>query len=104
MLIYGESGIFAHKKTIKQFLQPMIEQVFGGGGGLDVPGGCVAFFALVFQSYCTFVSVLFNQRCLFGSILLLFAYFWLYIMCISSKSQTVFWAQNFRDVQLIANF
>ena len=32
MLIYGESGIFAHKKTIKQFLQPMIEQVWGGGG------------------------------------------------------------------------
>ena len=27
-----------------------------------------------------------------------------YIMCISSKSQTVFWAQNFRDVQLIPNF
>ena len=24
-------------------------------------------------------------------------------MCISSKSQTVFWEQNFRDVQLIPN-
>ena len=25
-------------------------------------------------------------------------------MCISSKRQTMFWAQNFRDVQLISNF
>ena len=30
--------------------------------------------------------------------------FLLYIMCISSKRQTVFWAQSFRDVQLIPNF
>ena len=36
---------FAHKKTIKQFLQPMIEQVFGGRGGRDVPERCAAFFA-----------------------------------------------------------
>ena len=28
MLIHGVSRIFAHKKTIKQFLQPMIEQVY----------------------------------------------------------------------------
>ena len=27
----GVSGIFAHTKTIKRFLQPMIEQVWGGG-------------------------------------------------------------------------
>ena len=39
MLIYRVSGIFAHKKTIKQFLQPIIEQVWG----VDVPGGCAAF-------------------------------------------------------------
>ena len=32
-IIYGVSGIFSHKKTIKQLLQPMIEQVLGGGGG-----------------------------------------------------------------------
>ena len=46
------------------------------------------------------------HQCLFwGSILPIFALFFLpYIMCISSKSQTVFWAQNFRDVQLIPNF
>ena len=37
----------------------------------------------------------------FGSILQISAYFLLYIMCISSKSQTVFWAQNFRDIELI---
>ena len=39
MLIYGVSGIFSHKKTIKQFLQLMIEQVWGGGGWMcrDVP-------------------------------------------------------------------
>ena len=58
MLIYGVSGIFAHKKTIKQFLQPMIEQVLGGGGG---GGGMCRFFASVFQSYCIFVSVFFNS-------------------------------------------
>ena len=34
MLIYEVSRIFAHRKTIKQFLQPMIQQ---GVGGLDVP-------------------------------------------------------------------
>ena len=58
MLIYGESEISAYKKTIKQFLQPMIEQVCEGGGG-DVPGGCAASFASVFQSYCIFVSFFF---------------------------------------------
>ena len=40
----------------------------------------------------------------FGSILPIFAYFCCIIVCISSKSQTVFWGQNFRDVQLIAKF
>ena len=30
--------------------------------------------------------------------------FLLYIMCISSKSQTMFLTQNFCDVQLISNF
>ena len=52
MLIYGVSGIFAHKKTIKQFLQPMIEQVWGGGGGgmcrEDVPLFCVSFSELLY--------------------------------------------------------
>ena len=45
MLIYGESGIFAHKKIIKQFLQPMTEQVWG-----DVPGGCAAFLRQFFRA------------------------------------------------------
>ena len=103
MLIYGESEISAYKKTIKQFLQPMIEQVCGGGG--DVPGGCAASFASVFQSYCIFVSVFFFIPLMpcwvdFTNICI----FLLYIICISSKSQTVFWAQNFRDAQFILNF
>ena len=66
MLIYGVSGIFALKKTIKQFLQPVIERVLGGGGGggggaVDVLGGCAAFSVSVFQSYCIFVLVFFNS-------------------------------------------
>ena len=91
---------------MKQFLQPMIEQVWegGGGGGVDLPGGCAAFFASAFQSYCIFVSAF-----LIPMPFLVWFYryqhiFLLYIMCISSKSQTVFWAQNFRDIQLIPNF
>ena len=52
MLTYGVSGIFALKKTIKQFLQPMIEQVLGsGGGGVDVPGGCVVFLRQLFRAF-----------------------------------------------------
>ena len=48
MLIYGVSA-----EMIKQFLQPMIEQVFGGGGrgggGLeDVPLFCVSFSELLY--------------------------------------------------------
>ena len=70
-----------------------------------MPGLMRRFFASVFQSYCIFVSVFFNSQMLFcGSILPIFAYILLYIMCILSKSQTVFWAQNCRDVQLIPNF
>ena len=81
MLIYGVSGIFAHKKTIKQFLQPMIELVWG-----DMPGGCAAFFASVFQSYCIFVSVLFNSPMpFFGS----FAYFCCILCVFHQKSNNV---------------
>ena len=102
MLIYGVSGIFAHKKTIKQFLQPMIEQVWGGGGGCA--GRMCCFFASVFQSYCIFVSVFSIHQCLFRVHFTNISIFLLYVMCISSKSQKVFWAQNFRDAQLIPNF
>ena len=103
MLIYGVSGIFSHKKTMKQFLQPMIEQVWGGGGMCreDVPLICVSFSELLY--FCVGFFLQFTDA-FFGSILPIFAYLLLYIMCISSKSQTVFWAQNFRVVQLIPNF
>ena len=58
MLIYGESGIFAHKKSMKQFLQPMIEQVWGG---------CAIFLSLFFRAtvlMCRFFF--FNSTLLFG--------------------------------------
>ena len=70
----------------------MIEQVLGGGGGGGgvVLGGCTAIFGSVFQSYYIFVSVFFNSPMpFFGSILPIFEYVLLYIMCISSKTQTV---------------
>ena len=73
--------------------------------GLDVPGGCAAIFESVFQSYYIFASVFFSiHRCLFWVDFTNICIFLLYIMCISSENQTVFWAQNFRDVQLISNF
>ena len=101
MLIYGVSGIFANKKTIKQFFQAMIEQVGGGGGVLNVMGGCAAFLTSAFSVATVFLCWFFSMhRCPFWG---QFVPFLLYIMCISSKSQTVFWAQHFRDVQLIPN-
>ena len=53
-----------------------------------------------------FVSVFFFNSPIpfFGSILPIFAYFCCILCVFHSKSQTVFWAQNFRDVQLIPNF
>ena len=99
MLIYGAYGIFAHKKTIKEFLQPMIEQVWGGGRG-NVPLLLGQFFRTAIF-LCRFLQF---TNAFFGLILTIFAYFLLYIMCISLKNQTVFWAQNFCDVQLIPNF
>ena len=103
MLIYGVSGIFAHKKTIKQFLQPMIEQVLGAG--VDVSGGCATIFGSAFQSYYIFVLAFFNSPMPFlGRFYQYLHIFLLYIMCISSKSQTVFSAQNFLDVQLIPDW
>ena len=58
----------------------------------------------VFQSYCIFVGLFQFADAFFGSILQISAYGLLHIMCIASESQTVFWAQNFRDIQLIPNF
>ena len=75
------------------------------GEGLDMPGACTAFLRQFFRATVFLCLFFFSiHRCLFGSILPIFAYFLLYIMCISSKSQTAFWAQKFRDVQLIPNF
>ena len=85
----------------------MIEQVLGGGGGeggVDVPGGCAAIFGSVFQSYYIFCRLLSIHRCFLCRFYQYLQIFLLYIMCISSKSQTVLWAQNVRDVQLIPNF
>ena len=81
MLIYGVSGIFANKKTIKQFLQPMIEQVgvVGGGGG-ECAGRMCCFsdvsFSVATVFLCWFYSI---HRCLFlGADLYLFCY----ILCV----------------------
>ena len=87
-------GFLLIKKTIKQFLEPVIEQVWGGGGGCRFL--CVSFSELLYFCVGNFQFT----HAFFGSILPIFAYFLLYIMCISSRSQTVFWAQSFRDVQL----
>ena len=63
MLIYGVCGTFAHKKTIKQFLQPMIEQVLGRGGVCrkDVP----LFLGQFFKATIFFASVFSIHRRLF---------------------------------------
>ena len=79
---------------------------------MDVPGGCAAIFGSVSQSYYIFVSDSFNSPMPFLGrfyqylhiFCCLLYVFLLFIMCISSNSQTEFWAQNFRDVQLIPNF
>ena len=77
MLINGASGTFAHKKTIKQFLQPMTKRVLGGRGG------CAAIFGSVFQSYYIFVLVFLIHQCLFWidftSICIFFAVYYVYV-------------------------
>ena len=82
MLIYGVSGTFAHKKTIKQFLQLTIEQVFWGGGGKmcreDVPLFWVSFSEVLcfcvgfFNSPMPFWGVDFTNICIFCCILCVF--------------------------------
>ena len=91
MLIYGISGICAHKKTMKQLLQPMIEQVWGGGGGWMCCFSDVSFSELLY--FC--VGFFQFTDAFLGSILQISAYLLLYTMCISSKSQTVFWQKIF---------
>ena len=77
MLIYEVSGIFAHKKIIKQFLQSMIEQVWGGSG-------CAVIIGSVFQSYYIFVSLFcqFTNAFLvdFTNICIFFAVYYVYFI------------------------
>ena len=84
MLIYGVSGIFAHKKTIKQFLQPIIKQV-----GVDVPRGCAAF-CISFHIYCIIVSGFFDLPMPFWvdftNIYIFFAVYYVYFI---KKSKSV---------------
>ena len=64
MLIYGVSGIFSDKKTIKQFLQPMIKQVGGGGGegeGSECAGRMCCFSHVSFSVATVFLSCFFFQ-------------------------------------------
>ena len=86
---------------MKQFLQPMIEQVWGG---VDVPGRCDAFLRQFFRATVFLCCYFFNSPVPlwvdFTNICISF----LCIMCISSKSKTGFWGQKFPDVQLIPNF
>ena len=74
-------------------------------------GGCSGticfYFWVSFSELLYFCVGFFNSPMPFlGLILPIFAYFLLYIMCILSKRQTVFWGiKTFRDVlQLIPNF
>ena len=86
MLIYGVSGIFAHKKTMKQFLQPMIEQVWGGGGEIYVPGGCAAFLGQFFRATVFLCRFFQFTDAFFGSILPIFAYFCCILCVFHQKS------------------
>ena len=87
MLIYGVSVTFAKKKTVKQFLQPMIEKVWeggGGGGGVNVP----LFLGQFFRATIFLCRFFLNSRMPFcGGFYQYLHIFWLYIMC--HKSQTV---------------
>ena len=89
MLIYRVSGIFAHKKTIKQFLQPMIEQVWGGGWMCreDVPLFFLRQFFRATVFLCWFFSI---HRCLFWvdftNIGIFFAVYYVYFI---KKSNSV---------------
>ena len=76
----------------------------GREGVVDVPGGCAAFLRQFFRA-TVFLSFFFSiHRCLFWvdftNFCIFFAVYYVYFI----KSQTVFWAQNFRDVQLFPNF
>ena len=69
-----------------------------------MPGGCAAFLRQ-FSELLYFCVGSFNSPMpLLGRFYQYLHIFAVYYANISSKNQTVFWAQNFRDVQLIPNF
>ena len=83
---------------MKQFLQPMIEQVWGGGD-VDVPLFCVSFLELLYFCVRFFNSPIpFQDR--FYQYLHIFAVYYVHFI---KKSNSVL-GTNFRDVQLIPNF
>ena len=93
MLINGVSRIFAHKKTIKQFLQQMIEQVLvRGGGGVWMCRENVQLFLDQLFRVTIFLCCFFFQftRAFFRSILPIFAYFFaVYYVYFIKKSSSV---------------
>ena len=69
---------------------------------MDLSGGCAAILGQFFRATIFLCRFFQFTDDFFGSTLPIFAfYFAVYYV---SKSQTVFWAQNFRDIQLIPNF
>ena len=88
MLIYRISEISAYKKTIKQFLQPMIEQVLGGGWMCKED--MLLFLGQFFRANYIFVSVFFNSPMPFWvdftTICIFFAVYYVYFI---NKSNSV---------------
>ena len=79
-------------KTMKQFLQPMIEQVWeGGGGGRSGSAGRMCrFFCVSFSELLYFCVGFFNSDAFFGLILQISAYFFaVYYVYFIKKSNSV---------------
>ena len=77
-----------HKKTLKQFLRPMVEQVWGGGGCTERM--CRFFLRQLFQELLYFCVGFFQFiDAFFGSILPIFAFFAVYYVYFIKKSNSV---------------